>query len=263
MDIEGRVAVVTGAGSGIGRATALRLAEEGAAVVAVDIEAAGDATRREIERRGGCAVFAIADVALEADVRRMLGVAQATFGGVDILVNNAGVVEGITTQLETFPALQPARWNRMLDVNLRGVILGTQMAIEAMRRRGGGVIVNVASMAGIGQGRHDAPVYAASKAAVMRFSAALGALGERERIRVNRVCPDWVETRMVERGRAELPAEVWAQIAPATMLAAEEIAAAILRFVRDDELAGRVMLCCDPGGPHPLLPVTVLNRDES
>ncbi|MFB3094206.1 MAG: SDR family NAD(P)-dependent oxidoreductase [Dehalococcoidia bacterium] len=151
IDIEGNVALVTGSGSGIGRATALRLAREGAAVVVADIdEEGGRETVRQIEATGGRAAFIRADVAGEADVRAMVAFAEETFGGLDILVNNAGVVEGVTTERLSFPEVEPERWNRTLDVNLRGVILGTQYGIQAMRKRGGGVIVNISSGAGIG-----------------------------------------------------------------------------------------------------------------
>ncbi len=135
---------------------------------------------------------------------------------------------------------------RMLEVNLRGVLLGTQHAIDAMRESGGGVIINVSSMAGMGLGPHPAPVYAASKAAVVRFSAALAPLGRRMRIRINCICPDWVDTPMVQRTRAELSPEEWQAIAPPVMTPPEEIAAAVVRIIVDESLAGRVMLCVGP-----------------
>jgi NAD(P)-dependent dehydrogenase (short-subunit alcohol dehydrogenase family) len=209
MDIAGAVALVTGAGSGIGRATALRLARGRAAVAVVDIDEAGARdTVRLIEADAGRAIPVQADVADEGDVRRMIGGARDRFGRLDILVNNAGVVETVTTQRIAFPELEAERWMRMLDINLRGVLLGTQRAIPVMREHGGGVIINVSSMAGIGYGPHPAPVYAASKAAVVRFSAALAPLGRRMNIRVNCICPDWVDTPMVQRARDEMsPAE--------------------------------------------------------
>jgi NAD(P)-dependent dehydrogenase (short-subunit alcohol dehydrogenase family) len=255
MDIEGKVALVTGSGSGIGRATALRLAREGAAVVVADIdEESGRETVRQIEATGGRAAFNRADVASEADVRAMIAFAEETFGGLDILVNNAGVVEGVTTERLSFPEVEPERWNRTLDVNLRGVILGTQYGIKEMRKRGGGVIVNISSGAGIGYGPHGSPVYAASKAGVMRFSAALEPLKDRMDIRVNCICPGWVDTPMVQRTRAERSPEEWQAIAPAVMLQPEEIADAVVELIRDDSLAGRVMLCYE-GETRRLVPV--------
>ncbi len=250
MDIEGKVALVTGAGSGIGRATALRLPREGAAVVVADIdEEGGRETVRLIEATGGRAAFIRADVASEADVRAMVAFAENTFGGLDILVNNAGIVVS-----PPFPEAEPERWAPVLDVNLRGVILGTQYCIQAMRKRGGGVIVNISSGAGIGYGPHGSPVYAASKAGVMRFSAALAPLKGQVNIRVNCICPGWVDTPMVQRFRAVTPPKEWQAIAPAVMLQPEEIADAVLQFARDETLAGRVMLCYE-GEARRLVPV--------
>lgn len=246
MDTAGAVALVTGAGAGIGRATALRLAREGAAVAVADIdEPSARETARLIEGAGGRALPIAADVADEAQVSAMIGRACDRFGRLDILVNNAGVVEAVTTQRVAFPEVEAERWTRMLDVNLRGVLLGTQQAIAVMRDRGG-VIVNVSSMAGAGWGPHPAPVYAASKAAVIRFSAALAPLWRRLHIRVNCICPDWVETPMVERARAELSPQEWQAVAPSAMTQPDEIADGVVRIVRDDALAGRVMLCVGP-----------------
>src|SRR5207248_3490846 len=171
-------------------------------------------TVRLIGSGGGRAAFIRADVASEADVKAMIAFAEAMFGPLDILVNNAGVVEALSTQRTSFPDIEPERWLRMLDVNLRGVLLGTHYAIDAMRGRGG-TIVNISSGAGIGFKRHGAPVYAASKAAVARFTAALGDLGERLKVRVNCICPGWVDTPMSQRGRAEMTPREWADIAPA------------------------------------------------
>ena len=256
MDIQDKVGLVTGAGSGIGRATALRLAREGAAVVVDDIdEEGGRETVREIEAAGGRAAFVRADVADEADVRAMVAFAEETFGGLDILVNNAGIVEATQTQGGvSFPEVDAKRWARVLDVNLRGVIMGTQCGIQAMRRRGGGAIVNISSGAGIGFGLNPLPVYAASKAAVVRFSAALAPLKDELNIRVNCICPGWVDTPMVQRSRAQMSSDEWQAVAPAVMVQPEEIADAVVEFIRDDSLAGRVMLCYE-GEPRRLVPV--------
>ena len=252
MDIAGAVALVTGGGSGIGRATALRLARDGAAVAVADIdEHSARETARLVEGRAGRALPIQADVADEGAVRGMIDRTRERFGRLNILVNNAGVVEGLTTRRVAFPELEADRWTRMLDINLRGVILGTQHAIAVMREAGGGVIINVSSMAGMGVGPHPAPVYAASKAAVIRFSAALAPLGRRLNIRVNCICPDWVDTPMVQRARAEVSPQEWQAIAPAAMTEPEEIAEGVVRIIGDDSLAGRVMLCVGPK-PWPL-----------
>jgi NAD(P)-dependent dehydrogenase (short-subunit alcohol dehydrogenase family) len=250
MDIAGRVALVTGAGAGIGRATAVRLAREGAAIAVADFDdGPGRETVAEIEAASGRAGFVHVDVARDADVRAMVDFAVTTFGGLDVLVNNAGIV--VTP---AFPDAEPEAWMRVLDVNLRGPMLGTYYAIPAMRLRGGGAIVNIASLAGVGLGPHPSPDYAATKAGVARFSAALAPLRETDGIRVNCVCPDWVDTPMSQRTRARMTPEEHAAVVPPGILAPEEIADAAIELIRDDSLAGRVMACwC--GEPRSLLPV--------
>jgi NAD(P)-dependent dehydrogenase (short-subunit alcohol dehydrogenase family) len=249
VEIEGRVALVTGAGAGIGRATAVRLGREGAAVGVADIdEGAGHETVGAIEGAGGRAGFVRTDVRREDEVRAMIEFAVTTFGGLDILVNNAGIVA-----TPAFPDAETEAWMRVVDVNLRGPMLGTHYAIAAMRERGGAV-VNIASLAGVGYGPHDSPDYAATKAGVARFSAALAPLSDRLGIRVNCICPDWVDTPMSRRSRARMTPEEEAATVPPGILAPDEIADAAVELIRDDSLAGRVMACwCDQ--PRSLLPV--------
>jgi NAD(P)-dependent dehydrogenase (short-subunit alcohol dehydrogenase family) len=243
------VILITGASSGIGRATALRLGHEGASVGVADVdEAGGQETVGGVEASGSRAAFVRTDVSREDDVRAMVELAHSALGELDILVNNAGIVAA-----PPFPDADPSAWMRVLDVNLRGVMLGTHYAVRAMRERGGAV-VNIASLAGVGLGPHDAPDYAATKAAVVRFSAALAPLHARFGIRVNCICPDWVDTPMSRRTRARMTPEEEAVAVPPGILAPEEIADAAVELIRDDSLAGRVMTCwC--GQPRSLLPV--------
>lgn len=237
MDIAGKVALVTGAGSGIGRAIAMRLGREGAAIVVADIEpSTAQETSDAILGVEGRASFVQANVADPADAEAMVRFSEGTFGGLDILVNNAGGVEP-----PFFPEAPAERWVRVLDVNLKGLMLAMQHGIEAMRRRGGGAIVNVASVAGLGHGPHDAPEYAAAKAAVIRLSEALVTLQTTANIRVNCICPDWVDTPATRRGLARMNTEDRESV-PSALVPAEEIADLVIEMIRDDSLAGRVLV---------------------
>ena len=238
MKIAGAVAIVTGAGSGIGRAIALRLASDGASVVVDDNdEDAGRATVDLAARARGAAAFVRADVACEKDAGRLMSFADKMFGGVDILVNNAGCA----LPTPSFPDAPVDAWSRVLDVYLRGTMLCTQAALPLMRARGAGAIVNIASGAGIGFRAHDAPDYAAAKAGVVRLTASLAWLCERDNVRVNCVCPGWVNTPMSQRTiGAMTPAE--RSSVPRVLLQPEEIAAAAVRLIRSERFAGRVLL---------------------
>lgn len=231
MDLPGRVALVTGAGAGIGRAVALALAAEGAAVVVVDLDgSAADRTVSAIESAGGSALGFRADVALDDNVHEMFRYAVSELDRLDVLVNNAGGVG--------------ATWNRTVDVNLRGLMLATRLAFDEMR--GDGAIVNVSSVAGLGTRPYGAPDYAAAKAAVVRFTAALAT---HDGVRVNCVCPDWVDTPAVRRDLAAMTPEERAEVPP--LVPTEEVAAIVLDLVRDDTLAGRIVVrFADEPGPR-------------
>ena len=270
MKIQDKVALVTGGGSGIGRATALRLAQEGAAVVVADVDdAGGHETVRLIEaaastssgQSGGRSAFVRSDVTKEADARAMVAFAEKTFGGLDILHNNAGV----TTGRPRYPDAQLERWMRVLETNLIGVVLGTHYGIEAMRKRGGGAIVNTASMAGLAGWPAD-PVYAASKGGVVFFTRSLANLKDEMNIRVNCVCPGVVDTPLLTRVRDALPeaerARLVGAMASFPMLSAEEIADAVVEFVRDDSLAGLAMRI-EVGRPRELVELPTLRAPRS
>jgi NAD(P)-dependent dehydrogenase (short-subunit alcohol dehydrogenase family) len=247
VEIEDKVAVVTGAGSGIGRAVSRRLAHEGAAVVVADVdEDAGASAVREIHSEGGRAAFVLADVAAEADVEKMVAFAEGEFGGLDVLVNNAGGV-----MEPYFPESEPEQWGRVIDLNLRGVMLGIHFGIRAMRK--GGAIVNISSMGGIGFQPYDAPEYGAAKAGVVRLTASLATLEERMGVRVNCICPGWVETPASRRSRAEMTPEEREKSVPPVLLQPEEIAEAVVKFVEDETMAGRVMIWQE-GEPWQIVP---------
>jgi NAD(P)-dependent dehydrogenase (short-subunit alcohol dehydrogenase family) len=238
MEIAGSNALVTGGAAGIGQAIAAALADAGAQVLVGDVdEEVGRATAGAI---GGA--FVRLDVTRDEELRSAVA-AAAPLG---ILVNNAGGVGS-----PNFPEAPVERWSAVLDLNLRSLMLATQVAVAAMRGRGG-AIVNVSSIAGVGTGPYDAPEYAAAKAGVMRLTSSLGTLAA-EGIRVNCLCPDWVDTPAVRRSLAELPPEERAAIEP-HLVPAERVAEAALRFVRDESLAGRILVC-PRDGEWELLPV--------
>jgi NAD(P)-dependent dehydrogenase (short-subunit alcohol dehydrogenase family) len=191
-DYEGRVALVTGAGAGIGRAIALRLAAAGASVGCADVHSAtAKSTARAIEAAGGRALALHADVSLEADVEHMIAATAEAFGGLDVLVNNAGIV-----QIQGFEESTLEDWDRTLEVNLRAAFLCCQRALVWLRRSQAGAIVNLASMAAT---RFTVPhiPYAASKAGIVALTRDLAVELAPHRIRVNAVAPGPIATGMV------------------------------------------------------------------
>jgi len=247
MEINGKIALVTGADSGgTGRAIACALAGRGAAVVVNDVDdEGGGRTVGLIEGAGGRAAFVRADMTLEDEIGAAISFAESTFGGMDILVNNAG-----GTPRPHFPDAPVEHWSRTLDLNLRGPMIAIQHALPAMRRRGGGAIVNISSVAGIGWQPHSSPEYSAAKAGLARLTATLAPLAERDSVRVNCIVPNWIGTEdVLAEIEAMTPEERAEEGVPDVLTSPEEIADLAARLIEDESLAGRVFVWWTGRGP--------------
>lgn len=197
--VEGKVAVVTGAALGIGRATAMLLAHEGARVAVTDVlDARGQELAEEIVAKGGEARYFHLDTSDEASVADALAAVVDTYGRLDVLVNNAGI-SGVNKPTDE---ISLEEWNRVIAINLTGVFLCTKHAIGYLRRGGGGSIVNLSSIYGL-IGAPDAPPYHAAKGGVRLMSKTDALLYAADHIRVNSVHPGFIWTPMVEHFLAE------------------------------------------------------------
>lgn len=190
--VSGKVAVVTGGASGIGKEACLLLAKEGAKVVVTDMDSSGASVAEEISRSGE-AIFLKLDVSEEASVEKAFAEAHDRFGRIDILVNNAG----ITGVKKPTHEITSEEWDRVMDVNVKGVFYCTKHAIAYMKAAGGGSIINIASVIGM-VAYTAAPAYVASKAAVRLMSKTDALIYAKDRIRVNAIIPGYVWTPLIE-----------------------------------------------------------------
>ena len=232
MRLEGKVALISGGARGMGAAEAKLFAQEGARVIIGDVlEDQGRRTEAEINEAGGECVFLRLDVTQEAQWKAAVDSAVQRFGKLDILVNNAGVVARGTLEDTTLE-----EWDRVMDVNAKGVFLGTKAAIPEMRKSGGGSIINISSMSGIVGQDYIQPVYNASKGAVRIFTKAAAIQYAKEGIRVNSVHPGPVDTDMAgdRLTDARLQREADQRVPLGRTARPEEVAYGVL-FLASDE----------------------------
>jgi NAD(P)-dependent dehydrogenase (short-subunit alcohol dehydrogenase family) len=195
MRLKDKVTLITGAGSGIGRETALLFATEGARVVVVDInDPAGEETAALVREQGGEAIYAHADVSQAADCAKMVQSAEEQYGQLHVLFNNAGIMhsaddDAVNTSEEV--------WDLTLAINLKGVFLGCKYGIPALRRAGGGSIINTASFVALVGAATPQLAYTASKGGVLALTRELAVVHAREKIRVNALCPGPLRTELL------------------------------------------------------------------
>jgi len=194
MRLAGKVGIVTGGGTGIGRSTALRFAQEGAKVIIANrTESTGRDTVRAIVEAGGEAVWVRTDVARDEDAQAMVEAAVEAYGRLDILFNNAAI-----QTFGTAVSLQPAQWDEVVDINLKGMFLAAKYAVPSMASRGGGSIINHSSVLGL-VGDPQLIAYCAAKAGIIGMTRSMAQAHGPEGIRVNALCPGDVETFIVRQ----------------------------------------------------------------
>jgi NAD(P)-dependent dehydrogenase (short-subunit alcohol dehydrogenase family) len=231
-ELQGKVAIVTGAASGIGRATAELFAAEGAKVLASDwTEPAGNEVVEGIAAKGGEAFFLRVDVSQPEQVEDMVQQAVGLYGGLDVIFNNAGVEgeQGLTADCTL------ENWDRVIGINLKGVFLGMKYAIPQMLKRGGGSIINNASVAGV-VGFRAIPAYCASKGGVVQLTKTAALEYAAQGIRVNAICPGVIWTPMVERFVGDNPQarQAFEALEPVGHFGAPEDIAAMALFLASD-----------------------------
>jgi NAD(P)-dependent dehydrogenase (short-subunit alcohol dehydrogenase family) len=195
MRLQNKVALITGAGSGIGRETSLLFASEGASIVVVDVnDAAGNETVRMVTEAGGKSACIHADVSKADDCEAMVAFAERTFGKLDVLFNNAGI-----SHADDDDAINTTEdvWDLTFNVNVKGVFLGCKYGIPAIRRAGGGSIINTASFVAVLGAATPQLAYTASKGAVLSMTRELAVIHAREGIRVNALCPGPLRTELL------------------------------------------------------------------
>jgi NAD(P)-dependent dehydrogenase (short-subunit alcohol dehydrogenase family) len=235
LDFTGKVALITGAGNGIGRATAVAFAKSGAKVVVVDRDsAAGEATAGIIRQQGAAAHFVGADVTKSAEVRAYVKATLDAYGAIDCFFNNAGIEGKVAPTAEH----DEDAFDQVIAVNVKGVFLGLRHVLPVMLQQKRGAIVNTASVAGL-VATPGMPAYVASKHAVIGLTKTAAGEVARQGIRVNAVCPGPVDTRMIHSLETQLNSAD-----PASVGRRYQSAIPLGRYVTPDEIANTVLFLC-------------------
>jgi len=229
---DGKAALITGGGSGIGRATALRLAAEGAAVCVADLDGSrAEAVAKEIQGSGARSVVAAGDVAVDVDCEGMVSATVEAFGRLDVLVTCAGIHGGGRTVVDT----DRPRWEKVVGIDLTGAYLACRFAVPYMQRAGAGAIVHVSSICGL-RGHPNGPAFAAAKGGLVNLTRQMAVAHARQSIRVNCVCPGVVRTPLVEQWLSD-PQQYRKACAwhPMNRVAEPEEIAAVITFLCSDK----------------------------
>jgi NAD(P)-dependent dehydrogenase (short-subunit alcohol dehydrogenase family) len=249
MKLSGKVAIVTGAASGIGRASAIAFAREGARALVADTDnAGGEETAAAIVAEGHEAVFVRVDVSKETDLAHAIDEAVARWGRIDILFNNAGVL-----LVKPIEKMTEEEWDRVMSINVKSAFFAIKHVVPHMRRNGGGAILNTGSIASLA-GQVGTPVYSASKGAIALLTKSLALDLGRDQIRVNCICPGITDTPMLrehlghgEEGEARIKTRL-SRVPTGRILGPEDIARAALYLVSEDSAGVTGILHVVDGG---------------
>ncbi|MDR7240247.1 SDR family NAD(P)-dependent oxidoreductase [Neobacillus drentensis] len=232
MRLLGKTAIITGGGGGIGRSTAIRFAKEGAKVAVADIDSIiGEETVRLIKEKGGEAIFVKTDVTDSEQIKALINTTKSTFGALHILFNNAGVGNSEVRSID----LSEQEWDRVIDINLKGVFLGIKYAVPELIKAGGGAIINTSSLLGL-KGQKYVSAYNASKAGVVMLTQNASLEYGKFNIRVNAIAPGVIDTPIIDHWKQD--ERKWPIISRANALrrigTPDEVANAVL-FLASDE----------------------------
>lgn len=233
MKLNDRVAIVTGAGSGIGRETAREFAREGAKVVVSDfLKETGEETADIIRKENGTAIFIQADASKEQDIENLVNKTASEFGKIDILVNNAGIGGSLASLSE----ITIEEWDRVMEVNLKGPFLASKKALPHMIKNGKGNIINIASMASFAAGRGGV-AYTAAKHGLLGLTRQISFMHGAQGIRVNSICPGPIETPMIQRvlEMTQHPMNIKIKMSPAGRPGKSEEVAKLALFLASDD----------------------------